>query len=146
MVDSISSKDMSKLRRILVRNLSGGSSTEVSTSAPPTQTEIPFYKKTFFKVLVGVLIFVIFGGLITFGIMSLINNQETTQTTQTTTVATENTPRNPDNDRETITIGVSDSETTRSSGNRRSSNTQRTENIESTQTVDSRSCVNGVCD
>jgi len=141
MVDSISSKNMSKLRRILVRNLSGGS-TEVSTPVPPTQTKIPF-----FKVLVGVLIFVVFGGFIAFGIMSLINNQETTQEiNEETTVTTETTTGNPNDGRETITIGVSDSETTRSSGNRRSSNTRRTESIESTETVDSRSCVNGVCD
>ena len=146
MVDSISSKNMSKLRRILVRNLSGGS-TEVSTPVPPTQTKIPFYETTFFEVVVGVLILVVLGGSIAFGIMSLINNQETTQEiNEETTVTTETTTGNPNDGRETITIGVSDSETTRSSGNRRSSNTQRTESIESTETVDSRSCVNGVCD
>ena len=146
MGSGINSKNMSKLRRILVRNLSGGS-TEVSTGISPAQTKIPFYEKTFFKVLAWVLIFVFFGGFITFGIMSLINNQETTQeTNEETTVTTDTTTGNPDDGRETVNINVSDSETTRTSGNRRSSNTQRTESIESTQTVDSRSCVNGVCD
>ena len=86
-------------------------------------------------------------GLITI-LLELLDNQHPHQLNDdgTTTVTTETTTGNPNDGRETITIGVSDSETTRSSGNRRSSNTRRTESIESTETVDSRSCVNGVCD
>ena len=144
---SIPSKNMSKLRRILIRNLSGGY-TEVSTEVPPTKTKIIFYRTTFFKVFMWILILSGCGYFISW-IITLINNKETTQETEPEineeiTVTTEYT-RNPDDNRETITIDVSESRTTRSSGNRRNSNTQRTENIESTRSVQERSCVNGVC-
>ena len=142
MSSGIHSKNMSKLRRILVRNLSGGS-TGVST-------ELPFHKTTAFKYVIGFVMCLIFGPLIVWGIMSLINNngtQEITEeTTAETTVTTEDTGGDSDDGRETVQINVADSETTRTSGNTRRSNTQRTENIESTSSVESSSCVNGVCD
>ena len=138
MSSGIHSKNMSKLRRILVRNLSGGS-TGVST-------KLPFHKTTAFKYVIGFVMCLIFGPLIVWGIMSLINNNGTQEITEETTVTTEDTGGDSDDGRETVHINVADSETTRTSGNTRSSNTQRTENIESTRSVESSSCVNGVCD
>tara|TARA_B100000768_G_C11222845_1_gene351374 strand:+ start:18 stop:464 length:447 start_codon:yes stop_codon:yes gene_type:complete len=147
MVESISSKNMSKLRSILVRNLSGGS-TGVSTELSHAKKALPFHKTTAFKYVIGFVIFLIFGPLAVWGIMSLINNnsnQEVTEETEETTVTTEDNSDGSDNGRETVNINVADSETTRTSGNTRSSSTQRTESVESTSSVESSSCVNGVC-
>ena len=148
MVVIIFSKKMSKLRRILVRNLSGGS-TGVSTGLSPAKSVLPFHKTSVFKYVIGLVIFLIFGPLAVGGIMSFMNNngtQEVTEeVTEETTVTTGDNSDGSDDGRETVNINVSDSETTRTSGNRRNSSTQRVESVETTRSVESTSCVNGVC-
>ena len=139
MGSGINSKNMSKLQRHIVKNFSGGSD----------ETNVHPQVKKFLKGLVVVSFLLVCGMFVWLGIKYVNtkgNTQEVTEeVTEKTTVTTGDNSDGSENGRETVNINVSDSETTRTSGNRRSSSTQRTESVESTRSVDSRSCVNGVC-
>ena len=141
MVNNISSKDMLILRKHLIKNLSGGSKTKK-------------YLKGFGLFILFISPFVAVGVYILNQLESeptpQDNEQNTDANTQTNTQTntrtnTRTNTGNPGNNRETITVGVSESRTTRSSGNMRRSDTVSTGSVDSTRSVQERSCVDGVC-